>query len=34
VLRPEGWTGALIISEDLKTALEDIKATGVKLTEV
>lgn len=34
VLRPEGWTGALIISEDLKTALEGIKATGVKLTEV
>jgi hypothetical protein len=34
VLRPEGWTGALIISEDLKTELERIKATGVRLTEV
>ncbi|MCY1018328.1 imm11 family protein [Pyxidicoccus sp. MSG2] len=34
VLRPEGWTGALIISEALKTELERIQATGVKLTEV
>jgi hypothetical protein len=34
VLRPEGWTGALIVSEDIKTALERTNATGVKLTEV
>ncbi|MCE9668712.1 hypothetical protein LY474_12885 [Myxococcus stipitatus] len=34
VLRPEGWTGAFIVSEELKTALERMKATGVKFTEV
>ncbi|MBZ4400672.1 imm11 family protein [Myxococcus sp. AS-1-15] len=34
VFRPEGWTGALIVSEDLKLALEHVNATGVKFTEV
>ncbi|MFY2560932.1 imm11 family protein [Corallococcus terminator] len=34
MLRPEGWTGALIVSEELKTALESMKATGLKFTEV
>ncbi|MCP3137175.1 imm11 family protein [Pyxidicoccus xibeiensis] len=34
VLRPEGWTGALIVSEDIKLGLERVKATGVKFTEV
>jgi hypothetical protein len=34
VLRPEGWSGALIIREDLKRALEDLGATGLRFTEV
>lgn len=34
VLRPEGWTGALIVSEDLKAAMERLNATGTKFTEV
>ncbi|WP_141325815.1 DUF1629 domain-containing protein [Myxococcus sp. AB025B] len=34
VFRPEGWTGALIVSEQLKLALDRMKATGVKFTEV
>ncbi|MFP2926412.1 imm11 family protein [Pyxidicoccus sp. 3LG] len=34
VFRTWGWTGALIVSEDLKTALEQAKATGVRFTEV
>lgn len=34
VFRPEGWTGALIVSEDIKNALEHAKATGVKFTPV
>jgi hypothetical protein len=34
VIRPEGWTGAFIVSEEIKTALERMKATGVKFTEV
>ncbi|MFP2925812.1 imm11 family protein [Pyxidicoccus sp. 3LG] len=32
--RTEGWTGALIVSEDIKQALERVKATGVKFTQV
>ena len=34
VFRPEGWAGTLIVSEDLKHALERIHATGVRFTEV
>ncbi|ATB51289.1 imm11 family protein [Corallococcus macrosporus] len=34
VFRTEGWTMALIVSEDIKRALERIKATGVKFTPV
>lgn len=34
VLRPEGWTGALIVSEDIKTAMARVNATGAKFTEV
>ncbi|WP_164015420.1 imm11 family protein [Pyxidicoccus trucidator] len=34
VLRPEGWTGALIVSEGIKTAMERVKAMGAKFTEV
>jgi hypothetical protein len=34
VFRTEGWTLALIVSEDIKQALERIKATGVKFTPV
>ena len=34
VFRPWGWPVALIVSEDLKEALERAKATGVKFTEV
>jgi hypothetical protein len=34
VFRTEGWPLALIVSEDIKQALERIKATGVRFTEV
>jgi hypothetical protein len=34
VFRTWGWDIALIVSEDIKTALERAKATGVKFTEV
>lgn len=34
VFRTWGWTIALIVSEDLKQALEQIRATGVKFKEV
>jgi hypothetical protein len=34
VLRPEGWAGTLIVSEDIKVALERLGATGVRFTEV
>ena len=34
VFRPEGWAGSLIVSEDIKTALERVGATGVKFEEV
>jgi hypothetical protein len=34
VLRPEGWAGTLIVSEELKDALERLGATGVKFEEV
>ncbi|MCP3136881.1 imm11 family protein [Pyxidicoccus xibeiensis] len=34
IFRPEGWPGVLIVSEELKEALERIRATGVKFTEV
>ncbi|MCP3137107.1 imm11 family protein [Pyxidicoccus xibeiensis] len=34
VFRTWGWNLALIVSEDIKTALERAKATGVKFTEV
>ena len=34
LFRLEGWAGTLIISEDLKDALERIRATGTRFTEV
>nr|WP_167371042.1 DUF1629 domain-containing protein [Myxococcus virescens] len=34
VFRTEGWTMALIVSEDIKQALERLEATGVKFTRV
>ncbi|CAM3131306.1 hypothetical protein COSO111634_03215 [Corallococcus soli] len=34
VFRTWGWSIALIVSEDLKEALERIHATGVRFTEV
>ncbi|MFP2909545.1 imm11 family protein [Pyxidicoccus sp. 3LFB2] len=34
VFRTWGWKIALIVSEDIKQALERVKATGVKFTEV
>ncbi len=34
VFRPWGWTGALIVSEELKDALERAGAVGVRFTEV
>ena len=34
VLRASGWPGPLIVSEDIKQALERLGATGTKFTEV
>ncbi len=34
LFRPWGWTVALIVSEEVKQALEDLKATGVNFKEV
>jgi hypothetical protein len=34
VLRPEGWDVTLVVSEDIKDALERIGATGAKFEEV
>lgn len=34
VFRPEGWEVVIVISEEIKEALERIRATGVKFTEV
>ncbi|MFP2934744.1 imm11 family protein [Pyxidicoccus sp. 3LG] len=34
VFRPEGWKVDIIVSEELKEALERIRATGVTFTEV
>jgi hypothetical protein len=34
LFRPWGWTGALILSEDLKQALEAEKLTGTRFVEV
>jgi hypothetical protein len=34
VFRTWGWTSALIVSEDVKQALEHMRATGLKFTEV
>jgi hypothetical protein len=34
VFRPWGWTIALIVSEDIKVALERVGATGVAFTSV
>jgi len=34
VLRPEGWTSALIVSEGIKAALDHMNATGTKFAEV
>lgn len=34
VFRPEGWEVALIVSEEIKDALERMGATGAKFEEV
>jgi hypothetical protein len=34
VFRTEGWAGTLIVSEEIKEALEDMGATGTKFEEV
>jgi hypothetical protein len=34
VFRPEGWSGSLIVSEELKDALERMGATGTRFEEV
>lgn len=34
VLRPEGWSGTLIVSEEIKNALEDMGAMGTRFEEV
>ena len=34
VFRPEGWTTALIVSEEIKAALEHMGATGTRFEEV
>lgn len=34
VFRPEGWEVALIVSEDIKNALEDLRVTGARFEEV
>lgn len=34
VFRTEGWDIALVVSEDIKQALERVNATGVKFTQV
>lgn len=34
VFRPEGWPGALIVSEEIRSALERQGATGMKFEEV
>ncbi|HEX8702254.1 MAG TPA: DUF1629 domain-containing protein [Myxococcaceae bacterium] len=34
VFRPEGWPGTLIVSEDLKNALQHMGVTGAKFEEV
>jgi hypothetical protein len=34
VFRPWGWKIALVVSEDLKVALEQLRATGLKFEEV
>ncbi|AKQ69551.1 hypothetical protein A176_006463 [Myxococcus hansupus] len=34
VFRPWGWSGVLIVSEDIKTALERANVTGVEFEEV
>lgn len=34
VFRPQGWEGALIVSADIKSALEHLGATGTRFEEV
>jgi hypothetical protein len=34
VFRPEGWSGTLIVSEDIKDAMERMGATGTRFEEV
>jgi hypothetical protein len=34
VFRPEGWSGTLIVSEEIKDALEHMGATGTRFEEV
>ncbi|WP_224246695.1 imm11 family protein [Hyalangium gracile] len=34
VFRPEGWEVALIVSEEIKSALENMRATGTRFIEV
>jgi hypothetical protein len=34
VFRPEGWSGTLLVSEEIKDALEQLGATGTRFEEV
>jgi len=34
VFRPEGWSSALIVSQEIKNALEDMGVTGARFAEV
>jgi hypothetical protein len=34
VFRPEGWSGTLLVSEEIKDALEHMSVTGTRFTEV
>jgi len=34
VFRPEGWSGTLLVAEEIKDALERMGATGTKFEEV
>jgi hypothetical protein len=34
LFRPEGWSGTLIVSEEIKEALDSLGATGTKFEEV
>jgi hypothetical protein len=34
VFRPEGWSGTLLVSEEIKDALKRMGATGTRFEEV